>query len=310
MTQFSSPRTRRNLFAIIPIALAVALSLCLPCTATAGAKEAVNFSDYQMPLVAQVKQRIKEKVAARLGNGRNVNDRYFIIPFAYQNKGNDPEFSHSFMSVIRVLGDARQPKATSGIKRGTYKNYEFEAFTISWIPADFLENPNLCVFKGFGARLIPQWNKCPVSVGKNFTLEETLQIAAGAKVAVGMWGPYEITREGFESAVARLRLLNTGKIKYLADDRLTRKKQEAINCFHAMAGLEDLFPNGGLFGTGFNMWGINGTRRVLIEYDARAKHMLRESVDPKKDLYGFVYAPTRNQKGVFDPFNTASAYHE
>jgi hypothetical protein len=70
----------------------------------------------------------------------------------------------------------------------------------------------------------------------------------------------------------------------------------AINCFHAIAGLDELFPNGGLFGTGFNMWGFNGTARVLIEYDvkARSKGLLLEPMDMKRDRYGFVFAPKRN----------------
>ncbi len=77
-----------------------------------------------------------------------------------------------------------------------------------------------------------------------------------------------------------------------------------------MAGLDELYPNGGIFGTGFKMWGINGTARVLIEYTARAKTkgLLLEPVDEKKDRYGFVYAPTRDGRGMYDPFKSASAY--
>ena len=77
-----------------------------------------------------------------------------------------------------------------------------------------------------------------------------------------------------------------------------------------MAGLNELFPNGGLFGTGFKMWGLNGTARVLIEYNEKAKikGVMLEPVDAKKDRYGFVYAPTRNGHGLYNPFTNASAY--
>jgi hypothetical protein len=270
----------------------------------------VDFSNYEVPLYEQITNHIKEKVTARLGEGRNPRDRYFIVPFAYENKGNDPEFSHSFMTVIRVLADGRRPKLVPGLKLRTYKNREFEAFTISWLPHDFLQNPHLCVFEGFGARLIPSWNQCPLSVGKDFNLPDTIKLAVHAKVAVGMWGPYEITKAGFDLGVGRLRLLDAGSIKYRADDRVYRKDRVAINCFHAMASLDELFPNGGIFGTGFNMWGLNGTTRVLIEYKTKAsnKGLLLEPVDVKKDRYGFVYAPARNGRGVFNPFKTASAY--
>ena len=104
----------------------------------------------------------------------------------------------------------------------------------------------------------------------------------------------------------RKRLLDGGTIKYRADDRLYRKENVAISCFHAMAGLDELFPSGGLFGTGFKMWGFNGTARVLIE--CSAKHLLLEPVDVKKDRYGFVYAPARNGDIRYDPVRNASAY--
>jgi len=73
-----------------------------------------------------------------------------------------------------------------------------------------------------------------------------------------------------------------------------------------MAGLEELYPNGGFLGTGFKMWGINGSARVLIEYTkkVRDKGLLLDAVDIKKDLYGFVYAPERSSRGLYNPFLT------
>jgi hypothetical protein len=58
------------------------------------------------------------------------------------------------------------------------------------------------------------------------------------------------------------------------------------------------------------MWGINGTARVLIEYKTKAdaRHLLLEPIDVKGDIYGFVYAPTRNGNGLYNPFKNASAY--
>ena len=84
---------------------------------------------------------VKTRSSARLGEGKSTRERYFIVPFAYENKGNDPEFSHSFLSVIRILADsgsgtpadARFPLSALNIKRPP----KFEAFTISWLPHDF-----------------------------------------------------------------------------------------------------------------------------------------------------------------------------
>lgn len=287
------------------------LLFALPIVAQAGLfQRDVDFSNYDVPLYTQITDHIKAKVSARLGEGDNPRDRYFIIPFAYQDRGNHPEHSHSFLSVIRVLADNKQPKQTPGLKVQKYKNREFEAFTISWLPSDFMTNPHLCVFDGFGSRLIPQWNKCPVLPGRNVTLAETIKLAVDQKNAVAMWGPYEIKQAAFDLGVNRKRLLDGGTIKYRADDRLTRKDKVAISCFHAMAGLDELYPNGGIFGTGFLMWGFNGTARVLVEYTEKAsnKHLLLEPVDIKSDRYGFVYAPTRNGRVPYDPLKTASAY--
>jgi len=287
--------------------------LCLPLVAEAGLlkpERDVDFSDYDVPLYEQIVDRIKAKIAPRLGEGPLKRERYFIIPFAYEDKGNHPEFSHSFISVIRVFADNEQPKTTPGLRIRKYKNREFEAFTISWLPADFMSNPHLCVFDGAGSRLFPKLNKCPISPGKSFSLQETIKLAVDAKNAVAMWGPYEIAKPGFDLGVKRKQLLDDGTIKYRADDRLYRKDKMAISCFHAMAGLDELYPNGGLFGTGFKMWGFNGTARVLIEYTGKAhyKKLLLDPVDVKKDRYGFVYAPTRNSRVPYDPLREASAY--
>src|SRR4051794_2825075 len=124
------------------------LLLCLPLVAQTGsaAQRDVDFSSYDEPLYEQIVDRIKAKIAPRLGEGPLTRERYFMIPFAYQDRGNNPEMSHSFLSVIRVFAATKPAKLTPGLQTRKYKNWEFEAFTISWLPADFLTNPNLCVF--------------------------------------------------------------------------------------------------------------------------------------------------------------------
>jgi hypothetical protein len=282
------------------------LLFTLPIVAQAD----VDFSNYDRPLYAQVVDRIKANIAPRLGKGPLNHDRYFIIPFAYQDRGNHPEYSHSFITVIRVFAENKEPKLTPGLKTRIYKGWDFEAYNISWLPADFMSNPHLCVFEGFGARLFPKMNECPISPGHNFSLEETIKLAANDKLAVAMWGPYEIAKPGFDLGVKRKRLLDGGTIKYRADDRLYQKDKIAISCFHSMASLDEIYPKGGFLDTGFQMWGFNGTARVLIEYTKKAsnKGLLLDPVDVKNDRYGFVYAPTRNGRVPYDPLRTAAAY--
>lgn len=283
------------------------------CTTPYGTgKRKADFTHYDEPLYEQMTDRIKARVMARLGEGKITQDRYFIVPYAYQNKVNDPAFSHSFISVIRAYADDTAPVPAPGLKYIEYQGHKFEAFTISWLPADFAENPHLCVFDGVGAVVSPELNKCPAVPGKSFDLPATLKLAVDAKVAVAMWGPYEIIGPGFDLAIKRLRLLETGEIKYRADDRGYRKRKEAINCFHAMQSLDDLFPDGGFLDTGLLMWGFNGTKQVLREYTTRArdKGLLLEPVDLDKDVIGFVYAPERSGKGVYNPFYGGSAYRK
>jgi hypothetical protein len=67
-------------------------SLCL--SASAGLLRAdVDFSNYDTPLYQQIVNRIKDKVAARLGEVVNTKDRYFIVPFAFQKRGDNPQFA-------------------------------------------------------------------------------------------------------------------------------------------------------------------------------------------------------------------------
>jgi hypothetical protein len=313
MNCLPSPQSFLRLTIAMRALILVAFSLSLFATAPAvHAKDGLNYANYDVPLYQQIVNRIRAQVSARLQGGRLTQDRFFIIPFAYENDGNDPEFSHSFITVIRVFAEGKRPRPNSEFKTGTYKGWNFEAYNISWLPADFMENPHLCVFNGVGSRLFARRNQCPISPGRNFNLEDTIKLAVNAKVAVGMWGPYEITQAGFDRGVKRKQLLDSGAIKYRADDRLYQKNKIASNCFHAMASLDELFPRGGVFGTGFKMWGLNGTSRVLIEYNARAKAkgLLLEQIDVKGDRYGFVYAPQPDaRRGVYDPFKVASAYH-
>src|SRR5256885_7475622 len=97
-------------------------------------KRDVDFSNYDTPLYTQIVDHIKAKIAPRLGDGPLNKERYFMIPFAYEDRGNHPEFSHSFISVIRVFATNKETKLTPGLPTRKYKNWDFEAFTISWLP--------------------------------------------------------------------------------------------------------------------------------------------------------------------------------
>jgi hypothetical protein len=207
------------------------LLLWFPLVAQAGD---IDFSNYDVPLYTQIVDRIKAKVLlalAMVAYARAV----FHNSVCVSRRENHPEFSHSFISVIRVFADNKPAKANSWLPTRQYKNWEFEVLYHQLATSTISSAiPHLCVFDGAGSRIFPEKNKCPVSIGRNFTLAETIKVAVDAKNAVAMWGPYEIKKAAFDLAVKRKRLLDGGTIKYRADDRLYQKDKVAISCFHAM----------------------------------------------------------------------------
>src|SRR4051812_20847882 len=115
----------------------------------------VDFANYDKPLYAQIVGRIKAKVQTRLGEGKVTKDRYFIIPFAYQNEDNNPEFSHSFLSVIRVFANNKPTKVTPGLMRGIGKGPRFELFTLAGCRLVLLAIRNSVSSTARGPRFFP-----------------------------------------------------------------------------------------------------------------------------------------------------------
>jgi len=98
---------------INPLASWVATCALLfsPCVPVHGIlrKRDIDFSNYDVPLYEQIVNRIKAKVAARLGEGVNTQDRYFIVPFAFQKRWNNPHFSD-----MEQMSDRRREKLQAG----------------------------------------------------------------------------------------------------------------------------------------------------------------------------------------------------
>jgi hypothetical protein len=68
-----------------------AFSLSLFATAPAvQAKDGLDSTNDDVPLYQQIVNRIRAKVSARLQGNRLTQDRFFPLPFAYENDGNAP----------------------------------------------------------------------------------------------------------------------------------------------------------------------------------------------------------------------------
>src|SRR3982751_5414705 len=103
--------------------------LCTLSLVVETSASSADFSNYDTPLYDQVVNRIKANIAPRLGKGPLKKERYFMIPFAYEDKGNHPEKSHSFITVIRVFATDKPAKETPELPTRAYKGWEIEAFT-------------------------------------------------------------------------------------------------------------------------------------------------------------------------------------
>src|SRR4029453_15289247 len=86
MNYLSSPQSFLRLTSATCSLILGAFSLSLFATAPAvQAKDGLDYANYGVPLYQKIVNRIRAKVSARLREGRLTQDRFFIIPFAYEN---------------------------------------------------------------------------------------------------------------------------------------------------------------------------------------------------------------------------------
>jgi hypothetical protein len=126
----------------------------------------------------------------------SLQNRYFLFVWGYQGAGNLPRDSHTFLSVYRGDDLARGRVAPA---------------TISWFPADR------------GLRLVG------VERGHNFSLPQTLAMACQDRKHVAAWGPYEIPAALYQRVLARMKLLESGRIDFSA----LSLRAGSMNCIEA-----------------------------------------------------------------------------
>ena len=144
-------------------------------------------------------------------HARSLHGRYFVVVWGYQGAGNAPKDSHTFAVFYR--GD--DLAAGNG-----------HAATISWLPA------KLVVRNGVVER------------GRNLSLGETLALARRRHYEVASYGPYEISRQTYAHALARIHLLNSGKIAYT----MINGPANAMNCTAAAGSVDGPFSAGLSYG--------------------------------------------------------------
>jgi hypothetical protein len=167
---------------------------------------------------------------------------FFAIFWAYQDGVNHAVKSHSFASFYRV----EQGKKT-------------ERIDISWLPIG--GEPSLL----------------EIAAGKNFSLEETLQIARRIGSPVTRFGPYPASAALWKKAGAQGKRLRSGRVRYKMLDRAMRP--EAVNCLHALTDIAGFLETGTLRGR-------SGTQEAVRHFWAHGLLSSVVPVDPER--YGLL----------------------
>jgi hypothetical protein len=150
----------------------------------------------------------------------DLRGRYFIVVWGYQGAVNAPKDSHTFASLY----DGTQ------LSRGRVK-----PATISWLPITGVVH----ILK--------------VEPGRNFSLGQTLTLACRSGRQVGSWGPYEIDFDLYRRALARIRLLDSGTIRFSSIPR----GGKTMNCIEATGDIAETPFRPGL------VWGFRASEAVV-----------------------------------------------
>lgn len=158
---------------------------------------------------------------ASAGKAEGLRDRYFMVLFGYQGASNRAVDAHTFAAFYEG----------SDLESG---RVSYPA-SISWLPATGVVRP---------LRREP---------GKNFSLEETLDLARRNGAEVRAHGPYEITSGLFARAMEQIRFLESGAVDYRMINGIFVRGTS--NCIAAVSAI------GGSLNTG-TQWGFSATQRV------------------------------------------------
>ncbi len=140
------------------------------------------------------------------GGSNGADDHYFMLIFGSQRIPRNPNYAHTFATFVRQSGDTGQ----------------LESHTISWLPVKF-------PIRLQAIRAEP---------GHNYGLEETLRLVQADGQRVSLWGPYEIETRLYDRALKQIRLLESGTVRYKANDGFYRS-DNVSNCIHAVGVLSE-----------------------------------------------------------------------
>jgi hypothetical protein len=147
-------------------------------------------------------------------NSARAGEAYYLLMFASQRPTYSPNYAHTFTTFVRASwpGDGPCPP----------QNVTLEAHTISWLPSNLVIRIQA---------LLPE-------CGHNFGLAETIRFALGTEQRVSLWGPYQIEPDLYARAMQRVAQLNSGSVRYKANDSLY-DRDRVTNCIHAVDAITE-----------------------------------------------------------------------
>ncbi len=137
--------------------------------------------------------------------------------------------------------------------------------------------------------------------GKNYTLEETREIAKISNSVEKFHGRFAISAEMYQNAIRRRDFLNSNLIGYKMIDAFTQER--ALNCIHALAGIYGTYlPTDTKHGEGasnavidhFSRTGQLATSQTRLHYQLDRMIKDREMQSLNNQIPPVVYPPPRN----------------
>jgi hypothetical protein len=172
-------------------------------------------------------------------------ERYYVTLFGGQGDFLRPRTAHTWATFVRTAATPAGEQVVS-------------VDTISWLPATLNVRP---------------W-ALRAETGVNLTLEQSLEFMAGRpRSRVAAFGPYEITADRYQQALAQKTLLESGAIKYHSLG-LFGRRSDVMHCIDGVTRIDARWEDEA---SPSRWYGVTGTRQAA-RAAARSGVILNPSV--------------------------------
>ncbi len=144
-----------------------------------------------------------------------TNERYYIIVFGSQSKPKLARFTHTWVSVVRVISNDGQAEPKICVD------------TISWMPATLRIHT-------LSRHTEP---------GVNLCLEESIRAMKAKGEQVAMWGPYELRHNVYRRFVIQKVFMDSGAVGYQCIDKSGEagRTGDGCDCIHAITDVDPVY---------------------------------------------------------------------